>query len=102
MVSHRLQSCKTVAHHTSLHRRQLNKLQQLDYIRAVKCLYSLPSKTQLMQGKARTRFEDFMALHISLTDEIHGVGQFLPWHRRMLRVYEETLRTECSYRGAQP
>jgi tyrosinase len=85
-----------------MYRRQLNGIQQLEYIGAVMCLHLLPSKTQLMGGKPRTRYDDFLALHISLTDEIHGVGQFLPWHRRLLRVYEEALRTECHYRGAQP
>jgi tyrosinase len=55
-----------------------------------------------MGGNARTRYEDFVALHITLTDEIHGVGQFLPWHRRFLRVYEQTLVDECNYQGAQP
>ncbi|KAJ7484381.1 tyrosinase [Mycena latifolia] len=48
------------------------------------------------------RFDDFQATHINLTDEIHLVGQFLPWHRRFLNVFEETLRSECGFRGAIP
>jgi tyrosinase len=65
-------------------------------------MHKLPAETKLMGGKTRTRFDDFLALHISLTDEIHGVGQFLPWHRRYLQVYEQTLREKCGYKGAQP
>lgn len=30
------------------------------------------------------------------------VGVFLPWHRLAIQNYEETLRHECNYTGAQP
>jgi tyrosinase len=80
----------------------MSKLEQLEYLNAVECLHVLPATSGLMNNKPRHRFDDFLALHITLTDEIHGVGQFLPWHRRFLWVYEQALRNECGYRGAQP
>ncbi|KAJ7636904.1 tyrosinase [Roridomyces roridus] len=80
--------------------RDLSPAQQLDFIGAVRCLQSSPAKG-LIQA-ARTRFDDFQALHINLTDEIHLVGQFLPWHRRFLNVFEATLRTECAFAGSLP
>ncbi|KAJ7128802.1 tyrosinase [Mycena crocata] len=81
-------------------RRDLTNEQKSDYISAVKCLQTLPAKGLI--EAAKTRFDDFHALHINLTDEIHLVGQFLPWHRRFLSVFEETLRSECGFKGALP
>ncbi|KAJ6532764.1 tyrosinase [Mycena vulgaris] len=80
--------------------RDLTSKQKAQYIGAVKCLQRLPA-TGLIPA-ARTRFDDFQAAHINLTDEIHLVGQFLPWHRRFLNVFEETLKSECGFKGAVP
>jgi len=80
--------------------RTLNSSQKYAYIDAVICLHKLPAITTFKGVK--TRFDDFQALHINLTDEIHLVGQFLPWHRRFVNVYETALRNECGYSGAQP
>ncbi|KAF4568167.1 hypothetical protein EYR40_010436 [Pleurotus pulmonarius] len=80
--------------------RTLSAQDKARYIGAVKCLQALPARTNFTG--VRTRFDDFQALHVSLVLEIHLVGQFLPWHRRMLHVYEKALREECGYTGAQP
>ncbi|KAL4252674.1 Di-copper centre-containing domain superfamily protein [Pleurotus pulmonarius] len=80
--------------------RTLSAQNKARYIGAVKCLQALPARTNFTG--VRTRFDDFQALHVSLVPEIHLVGQFLPWHRRMLHVYEKALREECGYTGAQP
>jgi len=80
--------------------RTLTSKQKAQYIGAVKCLQKLPAKSPFKSVK--TRFDDFQGLHINLTDEIHLVGQFLPWHRRFLKVYETSLREECGYTGAHP
>ncbi|KAG9217933.1 hypothetical protein CCMSSC00406_0008574 [Pleurotus cornucopiae] len=80
--------------------RTLSAQNKARYIGAVKCLQALPAQTSFTG--VRTRFDDFQALHVSLMPEIHLVGQFLPWHRRMLQVYEKALREECGYTGAQP
>ncbi|KAJ7257172.1 hypothetical protein B0H12DRAFT_1232622 [Mycena haematopus] len=80
--------------------RVLSNEQKLEYIAAVQCLHRLPSISHL-QG-AKTRFDDFVALHVVSTDAVHNVGHFLPWHRRFLNVYETALRDECGFRGALP
>ncbi|KAJ7098253.1 tyrosinase [Mycena epipterygia] len=91
-------SCPSVAERHEW--RDLRDDKKSQYIKAVKCLQALPA--QGLIKAAQTRFDDFQALHINLTDEIHLVGQFLPWHRRFLNVFEETLRNECGFTGSVP
>jgi hypothetical protein len=45
--------------------------QREQYIKAVKCLQSLPA-TSAFEG-VKTRFDDFQALHINQTDAVHFV-----------------------------
>ncbi|KAJ6534938.1 tyrosinase, partial [Mycena capillaripes] len=80
--------------------RVLSNEQKLEFITAVQCLHQLPGISHL-QG-AKTRYDDFVAVHVVLTENIHNVGHFLPWHRRFLNVYEAALREECGFQGALP
>ncbi|KAJ7888176.1 tyrosinase, partial [Mycena olivaceomarginata] len=80
--------------------RVLSNEQKSEYITAVQCLHRLPGMSNL-QG-AKTRFDDFVALHVVSTETIHNVGHFLPWHRRFLNIYEISLREECGFRGTLP
>ena len=97
--------------------------QRQSYISAVKCLHSLPSKSDpaLVPG-ARNRLDDFTYAHINQTNFIHESvslalayelgfpvvnakyykGWFLPWHRVFVHSYEIALQTECNYNGTQP
>ncbi|KAI5779911.1 hypothetical protein DFH27DRAFT_489060, partial [Peziza echinospora] len=90
--------------------RELSKDQRVDYVNAVKCLQTLPSKSDpaLVPG-ARTRYDDFHGVHITnslglldFSGGIHLVGQFLPWHRYFIIAYETALRNECGYKGYHP
>ncbi|GLB38100.1 putative tyrosinase central domain-containing protein [Lyophyllum shimeji] len=80
--------------------RTLDTYQKKDYIKAVQCMQRLPPVTSFRT--VNSHFDDFQALHINLTDRVHLVGHFLPWHRRFLSVYESALRKECGYKGANP
>ncbi|PPQ73806.1 hypothetical protein CVT24_007258 [Panaeolus cyanescens] len=98
--------------------RTLSDIEKADYISAVKCLQSTPVKTpQLPQVKSL--FDQFQAVHITVADSVHvavcfhprttfscskvlSKGQFLPWHRYFLQVYEKSLRDKCSYKGDIP
>ncbi|KAJ7719100.1 tyrosinase, partial [Mycena maculata] len=80
--------------------RVLSNPQKLEYITAVQCLQRLPGISNLVGAK--TRFDDFQGLHVTLSEEVHLVGQFLPWHRRMLNMFEIALRQECGYQGSIP
>ena len=51
---------------------------------------------------AKSRYDDFLAVHINQTLSIHGTANFLSWHRFFTWTYEQALRTECGYKGYQP
>ncbi|KAI0905943.1 hypothetical protein F4823DRAFT_110886 [Ustulina deusta] len=73
------------------------------YIAAVKCLQAKPSIADpTFAPGAKTRYDDFVAVHINQTLSIHGTGNFLTWHRYFTYAYETALRKECCYTGSQP
>lgn len=81
----------------------LSKQEKKDYIAAVKCLQSKPPKTPAAVAPgAKTRFDDFVAVHINQTLEIHYTGNFLSWHRYYTWLYEKALQEDCGYKGTQP
>ncbi|KAK3314850.1 hypothetical protein B0H66DRAFT_563793 [Apodospora peruviana] len=81
----------------------LSTNQRKDYTRAVKCLMNKPSRFDPVEVPgAKSRFDDFVAVHINQTLGIHGTANFLSWHRYFTWAYEQALRTECGYQGYQP
>lgn len=99
--------------------RALSQTEQLAYLEAVQCLHGLPAQTSDVWTGTRSRYDDFHALHINMTEKIHFVvsrylnlmpspwlinfqGQFLPWHRMFLHLFEAELQTVCGYEGTQP
>ncbi|KAF5313698.1 hypothetical protein D9611_010109 [Ephemerocybe angulata] len=77
--------------------RDMSVEQRLSYINAVLCLHSLPPNDKTRA--ATSRYEEFQATHILLTDRVHSVGHFLPWHRHLGTLYGKALREECGYDG---
>jgi tyrosinase len=94
-----------------------------DYSRAVYCLMNTPSRYNKTEFPgARTRFDDYVAHHISVTPIHHGSVRFSPplivsrsnltgnnlqfsfmsFHRYFVWAYESELRDTCGYKGAQP
>lgn len=41
-------------------------------------------------------------MHAEQKPYIHWVGHFILWHRYFVATYEQALRSECGYKGAQP
>ncbi|KAH7142037.1 hypothetical protein EDB81DRAFT_653224 [Dactylonectria macrodidyma] len=81
----------------------LTENERLAYVNAVKCLQNLPAQTPAnVSLGARSRFDDFVVVHIQQTRTIHFTGNFMPWHRWFLYTYEKALREECGYKGYQP
>lgn len=73
------------------------------YTSAVKCLQKLPARSDKSKVPgARSRFDDFMATHITMTPYVHASANFLSWHRLFVWTYEKALREECGYEGYQP
>lgn len=73
------------------------------YISAVQCLMTKPARTpSSIAAGAKNRFDDFVAVHINQTLEIHYTANFLSWHRYFTWAYEKALQEECGYQGTQP
>ncbi|KAK3291590.1 uncharacterized protein B0H64DRAFT_248391 [Chaetomium fimeti] len=75
--------------------------QKKDYIKAVKCLWKLPSVDPDFSA-AQNHFDDFVAVHMNQTNFIHGTANFLTWHRYMMWLWEQKLRNQCGYTGYLP
>ncbi|KAL2268832.1 hypothetical protein VTJ83DRAFT_3678 [Remersonia thermophila] len=73
------------------------------YINAMLCMMSKPSKLdQTRYPGSKTRYDDFVVVHMNQTMTIHGTGNFLSWHRYYTWAFEQALRNECGYNGTQP
>ena len=56
--------------------RLLSNLEQQNYIKAVRCLQTLPAKDATLEPKY-TRFDEFVISHVLAADEVHGVVRIL-------------------------
>ncbi|KAK2056368.1 Di-copper centre-containing protein [Colletotrichum caudatum] len=81
----------------------LTNAERKAYTDAVRCLQTKPNRTpaSLIPG-ARSRFDDWIGVHINQTQTIHYTGTFLAFHRYFTWEYEQALRNECGYTGYQP
>lgn len=79
------------------------KSERRAWTRAVNCLLATPSKLDPAKYPgAKSRYDDFVAIHIEQTFTIHGTANFLSWHRLFTWDFEQALRNECGYTGYQP
>ncbi|KAH7132381.1 hypothetical protein B0J11DRAFT_481656 [Dendryphion nanum] len=62
----------------------------------------MSQSSRLNMPPARTRFDDLQMVHVIQTEDVHGVGGFLPFHRYFVHIHEQLLRTECNYTSGQP
>ena len=75
--------------------RSLDTAEKMDYIRAVKCLKTLPSQLQLNQSL----YDDFPWVHKRFGEYAHDAAPFLAWHRYFIHTYERKLKEQCDYQG---
>lgn len=69
-----------------------------DFIRACYCLRDRPSQVSTPGAPgARTRWDDFVAIHALNNDPIHVSPLLLAWHRGFDGEVERALREECGY-----
>jgi len=94
--------------------RRLSRRERADWIRAVKCLNSLPHNSSLAPtynltytqippiNTSTSYFDDFIYTHMDLNPAIHVTGHFFPWHRAYVKDFETALKQKCGYKGTQP
>ncbi|KAI0475366.1 Di-copper centre-containing protein [Xylariaceae sp. FL0804] len=71
------------------------------FVTAIKCLMDSPSGGSAFPGST-SRYEDLVSVHQQLTNQIHMMAKFLPWHRYFVHVFESLLRSECGFDRAMP
>ncbi|KAE9372643.1 Di-copper centre-containing protein [Stipitochalara longipes BDJ] len=73
--------------------RSLNTKEQFEFINAVQCLRSEPSKLH----SGMSLYDDFPFLHDVVGDYAHDTAAFLTWHRYFIYLFEDSLRERCGY-----
>jgi tyrosinase len=93
------QAATSTCTNPEIHRewRTLTSAQKGAYVNAMKCLFGQPSRSGL--AGTRNRWDDLVAIHQLMSNIIHEVGQFLPWHRYFLKILETEMRNTCGYTG---
>jgi len=71
-----------------------------NFVNAIKCLLGKGPSGQFSQAK--NRYEDLVALHQTLTPNVHNNAKFLLWHRYYLWTFEDIMRSECGFSGPLP
>ncbi|KAF8470981.1 Di-copper centre-containing protein [Russula ochroleuca] len=88
--------------------------EKAEWIRAINCLSQKPHDPALTPSvdpsvslippvnTSSSYFDDIVYLHMDLNTRIHWTGQFLPWHRWYVHIFEESLKNKCGYTGVSP
>ncbi|KAF8477673.1 Di-copper centre-containing protein [Russula ochroleuca] len=88
--------------------------EKAEWIRAVKCLSTLPHNPALAPSvdpsdsvippvnASSSYYDDIVYMHMDLSTRVHFTGYFLPWHRWYVHVFERSLEHKCGYRGVSP
>jgi tyrosinase len=78
--------------------RTLSTSSRNEYIAAVQCLATKPSKVR----NNGSLYDDFPFIHQQTAPTAHMAASFFPWHRYFIHVYEEALKNECGFKGDLP
>ncbi|KAL2918409.1 hypothetical protein HK105_201809 [Polyrhizophydium stewartii] len=81
--------------------RTLTKTQRDNYIKAVKCLRTQPSKFPANLG-TKSAYDDLVYVHMLIEKLGHMTAVFLPWHRVFSLNFESLLRGMCGYTDPLP
>ncbi|KAK4447184.1 tyrosinase [Podospora aff. communis PSN243] len=74
-----------------------------EYVAAVNCLMKLPPQAPKDRFPgALSRFDDFVAYHMTHAMELHDNYHLFPAHKHFIWAFEQALRNECGYKGYQP
>lgn len=50
----------------------------------------------------RSRWDEYVAMHIEMVDTVHMTADFLAWHRYFIHIVESDLRNLCGYVSLMP
>ncbi|KAF2869473.1 hypothetical protein BDV95DRAFT_547863 [Massariosphaeria phaeospora] len=78
--------------------RTMARAERNDYIAAVQCLTTQPSRVYT-NGSL---YDDFPRVHQATAPTAHKAAPFLPWHRYFVHAYETALKETCGYAGVIP
>ncbi|KAL1597169.1 hypothetical protein SLS60_008751 [Paraconiothyrium brasiliense] len=71
-----------------------------NFVNGIKCLLGKASKGSYPGSK--NRYEDFVQVHQTVTDNVHNNRKFIVWHRAFLWAFEQVLRDECGFTDTIP
>ncbi|KAF1927043.1 Di-copper centre-containing protein [Didymella exigua CBS 183.55] len=71
-----------------------------NFVDSLKCLMAKAPSGQFSASKSR--YEDYTALHQTLTPRVHSNSKFLLWHRYLLWTWESELRESCGLTATLP
>ena len=84
-------------------RSDLSEEQRQEYVAAVTCLMNLPPTVDKERFPgALSRYDDFVAYHMTHAMELHGNLFLFGAHKYYVWLFEKALREECGYTGYQP
>ncbi|KAK7946158.1 tyrosinase [Apiospora aurea] len=82
--------------------RDMSEQDRSGFVKAVRKLMDLPASGAFEAAGAKSRYDDLVSVHYQMTPTIHGVAQFLLWHRYYLHLFEDLLRSEGGLTGPLP
>ncbi len=86
-----------------VNRSDLSEMQRQEYVAAVNCLTKLPPRSnQTKFPGALSRFDDFVAFHMTHAMQLHDNLHLFGAHKYYVWLFEKALREECGYTGYQP
>ncbi|KAI0428115.1 Di-copper centre-containing protein [Xylaria sp. FL1042] len=81
----------------------MSETQRQEYVAAINCLTKLPPKSDKTRFPgALSRYEDFVAFHMTHAMELHDNMHLFGAHKYYVWLFEQALRNECGYTGYQP
>ncbi|KAK5094295.1 hypothetical protein LTR70_004187 [Exophiala xenobiotica] len=69
---------------------------------ALEALPPQANTTTLQAPAVTSRYDEFVAVHLLKTNDVHYNGVFFVWHRHFLWLYNPDLRNLCRYTGPVP
>ena len=87
---------------TNCPRRSMPSFMRKQFTDAVTCLHGKPSQMSAPYPGVKSRYDDYVALHIEQDRFVHFTATFLSWHRYVIWSFEQDLKKMCGYTGSLP